>query len=98
MPSGSVAQGMSPSKVIYDFGMNNGDDVGYYLHKGVRVVGVEANPELCSRVEERFPDAIADGRLTILNVALSDVETSKPITFYVHKHNHVLSRLPEPPA
>ena len=28
--------------LIYDVGMNNGDDTAYYLHKGFRVVAVEA--------------------------------------------------------
>ena len=96
MTSNSVAQEVSARPVIYDFGMNNGDDVDYYLHKGARVVGVEANPDLCNEVRARFPREIAARQLSILNVALSDVETSEPVTFYVHKHNHVLSRLPEP--
>ena len=41
--------------VIYDFGMNNGDDVAYYLKKDVRIVGVEANKALCDQVCRRFP-------------------------------------------
>jgi FkbM family methyltransferase len=83
--------------VIYDFGMNNGDDVEYYLLKAERVVGVEANPALCELVRERFPSEIARGRLTVLNVALAERESAEPLTFYVHKHNHVLSQLPRPP-
>jgi FkbM family methyltransferase len=84
--------------VIYDFGMNNGDDVDYYLRKGMRVVGVEANPELCNLVEKRFAADIKAGRLVVLNVALSEAESAAPITFYVHKTNHVLSQLPKPSA
>jgi len=34
--------------IIYDVGMNNGDDCEYYLTKGYRVVAVEANPALAS--------------------------------------------------
>jgi len=83
-------------QVIYDFGMNNGDDIEYYLLKSRRVVGVEANARLCDEVRARFPEEIEDGRLTILNVALSDVESSEPLTFYIHKNNHVLSQLPRP--
>jgi FkbM family methyltransferase len=86
------------AQVIYDFGMNNGDDVDYYLRKGVRVVGVDANPELCEHVSQRFAAEIEQGRLAVLNVALSETESAEPITFFVHRHNHVLSRLPEPPA
>jgi hypothetical protein len=43
-------------EVIYDFGMNNGDDVEYYLLKAPRVVGVDANPGLCAEVRKRFAD------------------------------------------
>ena len=82
--------------VIYDFGMNNGDDVAYYLKKDVRIVGVEANKALCDQVCRRFPEEIAAGRLTVLNVALSDRESAEPLTFYIHKTNHVLSQLPRP--
>jgi FkbM family methyltransferase len=84
--------------VIYDFGMNNGDDVEYYLLKGPRVVGVEANRSLCEEVRKRFPQEIASGRLTVLNVALSGEDRAEPLTFYIHKTNHVLSQLPPPPA
>jgi FkbM family methyltransferase len=86
------------SPVIYDFGMNNGDDVEYYLLKCNRVVAVEANASLCEQANQRFADEIRSGRLTILNVALSDQESAEPLTFYIHKTNHVLSQLPEPDA
>ncbi|MFL6851726.1 MAG: FkbM family methyltransferase [Sphingomicrobium sp.] len=82
--------------VIYDFGMNNGDDVEYYLLKAGRVVGVEANAGLCELVEHRFRREIANGRLTVLNVALAEQESDAPISFYLHKTNHVLSQLPRP--
>ena len=32
--------------LIYDVGMSNGDDTAYYLHRGFRVVAIEANPLL----------------------------------------------------
>ena len=82
--------------VIYDFGMNNGDDVQYYLLKNARVVGVEANAGLCELARKRFSREIASGQLTILNLALSDRESAEPLTFYIHKTNHVLSQLPKP--
>jgi hypothetical protein len=67
--------------VIYDFGMNNGDDVEYYLLKSARVVGVEANRSLCELVEQRFRKEIDNGRLVILNVALADSESAGPVAF-----------------
>jgi len=32
--------------LVYDVGMNNGDDTAYYLSLGFRVIAIEANPEL----------------------------------------------------
>lgn len=83
-------------KVIYDFGMNNGDDLPYYLKKGTKVVGVEANPKLCSLVEERFANYIKNGSLIIINCILSDTNTEEKADFYIHKTNHVLSQFPQP--
>ena len=81
--------------VIYDFGMNNGDDAEYYLLKGVKVVGVEANPALCRQVKRRFAAEIAEGRLTVLNLALSAGEAGTT-DFFIHKENDVLSQLSVP--
>lgn len=82
--------------VIYDFGMNNGDDVEYYLLKADRVVGVEANRSLCDLVRNRFADEIETGRLTVLNVALAEDDSAEPVSFYLHREHHVLSQLPAP--
>lgn len=84
--------------VIYDFGMNNGDDVEYYLLKSDKAVGVEANRSLCELVERRFPKEIETDRLTVLYVALAEDDTRGTIPFYLHKTNHVLSQLPRPAA
>jgi FkbM family methyltransferase len=58
------------SDLIYDVGVHNGDDTGYYLHLGYRVVAVEANPMWAQRVSERFAHAVSSGRLTVVNVAI----------------------------
>ena len=84
-----------PDGVIYDFGMNNGDDAEYYLLKGFKVVGVDANPALCRQVEQRFATEIAKGRLTVLNFALS-AGGAGTTDFFIHKGNDVLSQLPVP--
>ena len=83
-------------KVIYDFGMNNGDDVGYYLTKSDKVVAVEADKKLCDFAANRFVREIADERLIILNVALSGTSSNHPLPFYVHKTDHVLSQILPP--
>jgi FkbM family methyltransferase len=82
------------SKIVYDFGMNNGDDVDYYLQKGHVVVAVEANPKLCQDSLLRFSEQVSSGRLKILNVALST--KNQDGEFYIHRTNHVLSQLPKP--
>ena len=71
------------NKTIYDFGMNNGDDVAYYLTKADRVVAVEANAALCRIAEKKFESEISTGRLTILNFALSDCASDEPLPCYI---------------
>jgi hypothetical protein len=57
--------------VIYDFGLNIGDNIEYYLKKGFKVVGVDANLKLCGLCGKRFAKEVAEGRLVILNFVLS---------------------------
>ena len=76
--------------------MNNGDDLAYYLKKGTKVVGVEANPELCTLVEKRFADEIQNGSLIVLNCILTTENTDHMGTFYIHQNYHVLSQFPRP--
>lgn len=78
-------------RLVFDLGMNNGDDTEYYLAKGYDVVAVEANPFLCDLASERFVDAISNGRLTILNFAIT--ESIKDCVFYVNTENHHWSSL-----
>jgi len=40
--------------LIYDIGMHKGEDSAYYLAKGYRVVGFEANPDLAAQCRDRF--------------------------------------------
>ena len=58
-------------KLIYDIGMNNGDDTAYYLARGFDVVSIEADPVLCASAAHRFSSQIQAGKLTILNVAIA---------------------------
>jgi len=78
-----------PPGLVYDVGMNNGDDCAYYLKKGLTVVAIEANPTLCQAAERRFAAEIGAGSLTILNFGIADA--TGEATFYVHKTNSVLS-------
>jgi FkbM family methyltransferase len=69
------------SDLIFDVGMNNGDDTAYYLRCGFKVIAIEADPTLCEHAASRFTDAISAGKLKILNVAISEQEGNRP--FYI---------------
>jgi FkbM family methyltransferase len=79
------------SRLIFDLGMNNGDDTAYYLSQGFNVVALDANPTLCERAQSRFRTAINGGRLKILNAAIW--EKSGEATFYVNLDNDHWSSL-----
>ncbi len=57
--------------LIYDVGMHNGDDTAYYLHRGFRVLAIDANPQACADARGRFQEELSSGRLTILNVGIT---------------------------
>ena len=67
--------------LIFDIGMSTGQDTAYYLHRGFKVVAVEANPLLAAQVAARYPAEIDSGRLIIENVAIS--ETSGSADFWI---------------
>lgn len=58
--------------LIYDVGVNDGSDTEYYLSRGYRVVGVEANPVLVQSLKQKFSDAMADGRFVLENVGIAE--------------------------
>lgn len=58
--------------LIYDIGANNGDDSGFYLAKGFRVVAVEADPTLVEKLQERFAAERAAGQFVVENIGVSD--------------------------
>lgn len=72
---GDLAQSEGPiASLIYDVGMNNGDDSAYYLRNGFDVVAIEANPILVERARSRFAKEIDEGRLTMLEVGIAEGE------------------------
>jgi FkbM family methyltransferase len=73
------------SRLIFDLGMNNGDDAAFYLSRGFEVVALEANAALCELARKRFHGEIDDGRLKIVNAAIW--ETSGETTFYINLDN-----------
>ncbi|HEY4250957.1 MAG TPA: FkbM family methyltransferase [Roseomonas sp.] len=70
------------SGLVYDLGLHDGQDTEFYLKKGFRVVGVEANPALCQAAEARFASAIATGQLVVVNRAVA--LHRGPITFFIN--------------
>jgi FkbM family methyltransferase len=82
------------TQLVYDVGMNNGDDSAYYLAKGCRVIAIEANPALCDEASKRFAAEIGSGALTILNLGISDAPGEA--VFHVHRSNSVLSTFVPP--
>lgn len=74
------------SDLIYDLGMCWGEDTSYYLKRGYRVVGIEADPRLAAHCRRRFAEEIACRRLTLLEGAVSDCGGTETI-FYRNLDN-----------
>ena len=68
--------------LIADVGMHDGDDTDFYLKKGYRVVGVEANPKLVAANRKRFSHWIKQGRLTIIHAAIGT--STEPVKLFVN--------------
>jgi FkbM family methyltransferase len=62
------------AQLVYDIGMNNGQDTAFYLHQGMRVLAIEADPVLCEEATGRFAQQIREDRLIILNVGITEAE------------------------
>jgi FkbM family methyltransferase len=75
--------------LIFDIGMNVGEDTDFYLKKGFRVVAVEANPAVCRDAAEKYRDAVATKQLTIVNRAISS--SRDPVMLYVCGSNSAWS-------
>lgn len=59
-------------ELIYDVGVNDGEDTAYYLSRGFRVIGIEADPLLAEQLRLRFEREVRDGRFVLLNVGVGD--------------------------
>jgi len=66
---------MITSDLAFDVGANAGQATAAFLARGLRVVAVEANPKLCAEMRKRFADEISDGRLVIVDKAISGRKT-----------------------
>lgn len=68
--------------LIYDVGLHHGQDTDFYLKKGFEVVAFEANPENAALCREKFADALAAGRLTLVEGAIVENPMQKQVRFY----------------
>ena len=82
------------SRIVYDFGAHNGDNIPYYLLRFDCVVAVEANPLLAKQIQRRFKKEISEGRVVVENCVVSKIQGE--VDFYIHKSNSVLSQLSRP--
>jgi FkbM family methyltransferase len=69
--------------LIFDVGLHLGEDSAYYLRKGYRVIGFEANRDLVEHAERRFQAEIEEGRFRIVSGAISDTD-NPTVTFYTY--------------
>jgi FkbM family methyltransferase len=68
--------------LIIDVGVHLGEDTEYYLKKGFRVIGIEADPQLYETTKKRLQSYIDDGQLQLLNLAIAPQDGE--ITFYTN--------------
>src|SRR5260370_36043560 len=68
--------------LIYDVGLHKGEDTAFYLKKGFKVLGIEANPELVQHCQARFRNEVASGQLRIIEGAIAPESEGPTITFY----------------
>jgi FkbM family methyltransferase len=62
------------NELIFDVGMHEGQDTGYYLSKGYGVVAIDADPRLVDRAGIVFADAVRTGKLTLACCAIGDAD------------------------
>ncbi len=78
--------------LVFDIGVSEGNDTAFYLAKGFRVIGVEADRATCVKLRHRFAGEIASGALQLLNFAAS-FNFGDPVEFFVHQEHQHLSGL-----
>ena len=72
--------------LVMDLGMSEGNDTAYYLSKGFKVIGVEADTGMCEQLRARFAGEIAAGTLTVLNNAVGSTYGD---TVEIHAHSKI---------
>lgn len=73
--------------LVFDLGYHLGEDTGYYLAMGRRVVAVEANHDLVVAGRQRFAAEIASGQLILVHAAMvgaAQRQEQAELLFYPH--------------
>ena len=70
------------ANLIFDVGLHRGEDTEYYLKKGFRVIGFEADAGLIKYCRQKFATEIQNGLLHIIEGAIAPPEFGEDITFY----------------
>ena len=83
-------------RIIYDLGAAKGENIDYYLLKSDLVVCVEANPENCKEIVNKYKEAINLGKIVVENCIIGPEHSQREKNFYIHKNNYLLSQYPEP--
>jgi len=68
--------------LVFDVGSHRGEDTEFYLKKGYTVLAFEADPELVAATKARFAEAIASGRLVMIEGAIAPPGAAKTIKFF----------------
>jgi FkbM family methyltransferase len=68
--------------LIYDVGMHKGEDTGFYLSKGFKVIAFEADPEHINYNKNKFSENIEKKELVIVEGAIVDKPISDKVAFY----------------
>lgn len=71
--------------LIFDIGVNKGEDTRFYLDKGFNVVGVEASPVIVEQLKIDFAQELASGRFILEECGLWHERCQ--ITFYRNLDN-----------
>jgi len=78
---------MPKGDLIYDVGAHKGEDTGFYLKKGFSVIAIDASPQLCAALSQRFLDYIQQDQLTIINIAVA--QQLWTVDFYIDQKNSI---------
>jgi FkbM family methyltransferase len=75
-PSGTSSPSHGPrssvENLIFDVGLNIGQDTGFYLSQGYHVLAIEADPKLAEAARKKFHREIRESRLEVLNVGIAE--------------------------